>query len=130
MTRLHASLFPPSPPGRGVGGEGGRGFASAFTGAETRTMPKPLFEYKDPLTKLPLGAIFGMSSTGTNPDLLLLIEARRDGEGKLRWEYAHARMTSASVRMRLDETEIWSEKSVSSADFDNWLFYFLRRDFR
>src|SRR5262245_2195517 len=53
-------------------------------GAETRTMAKPLFEYVDPQSKLPLGAIFGMSSTGTNPDLLLLIEARADAEGNPR----------------------------------------------
>jgi hypothetical protein len=35
-------------------------------GAETRTMiPKPIFEYNDPETKLPIGAIFGMSATDT-----------------------------------------------------------------
>jgi hypothetical protein len=99
-------------------------------GAETRTIAKPIFEYLDPETKLPVGAIFGMTSTGTNPDLLLLIEARKDGDGKLRWEYAHARMTSNSVRVRLDNEEIWAEDSVSSAAFENWIFYFLRRDFR
>jgi hypothetical protein len=99
-------------------------------GAETRTMAKPIFEYLDPESKLPLGAIFGMSSTGTNPDLLILIEARADSDGKLRWEYAHARMTSNSVRVRLDNEEIWAEESVSSAAFENWIFYFLRRDFR
>jgi hypothetical protein len=99
-------------------------------GAETRTMAKPIFEYADPRTKLPVGAIFGMTSTGTNPDLLLLIEARPDGDGKLRWEYAHARMTSNSVRVRLDDAEIWAEAGVSSAAFENWIFYFLQRDFR
>ena len=101
-------------------------------GAETRTMPKPIFEYANPETKLPLGAIFGMTSTGTNPDLLLLIEARRDGDGKWRWEYAHARMTSSSVRVRLDDAEVWAEgfAPVSNAVFENWTFYFLRRDFK
>jgi hypothetical protein len=99
-------------------------------GAETRTMAKPIFEYADRESNLPLGAIFGMSSTGTNPDLLLLVEARRDGDGKWRWEYAHARMTSASVRVRLDDADVWAEESVSSAAFDNWIFYFLRREFK
>ncbi|MBI3861395.1 MAG: hypothetical protein HY290_05825 [Planctomycetia bacterium] len=100
-------------------------------GAETRFMVKPLFEYADPDTKLPLGAIFGMTSTGTNPDLLLLIEARRDAEGKLRWEYAHARMTSASIRVRLDDVEVWSQPNMSpsSPGFENWLYYFMDRDF-
>lgn len=99
-------------------------------GAETRTMAKPIFEYPDPETKLPLGAIFGMTSTGTNPDLLLLIEARKGDDGKLRWEYAHARMTSNSVRVRLDDSEVWSETFVpNSAVTDTWTFYFLSRDF-
>jgi hypothetical protein len=101
-------------------------------GAETRTMSKPLFEYADPESKLPLGAIFGMSSTGTNPDLLLLIEARRDGAGAWRWEYATARMTSASLRIRLDEDEIRAEgfAPIQNAVFDNWTFYFLGREFQ
>ena len=99
-------------------------------GAEARTMPKSLFEYSDPETKLPVGAIFGITSTGTNPDLLLLIEARRDGDGRLRWEYAYARMTANGVRLRLDDAEIWTEKAVATAAFDNWIFYFLPRDFQ
>jgi hypothetical protein len=100
--------------------------------AETRTMAKPIFEYSDPASKLPLGAIFGLSATGTNPDLLLLIEARPDGDGKLRWEYAHARMTSASLRVRLDDAEVWSEERapVNNAVFENWTFYFLDREFK
>jgi hypothetical protein len=99
-------------------------------GAETRTMAKPIYEYADPQTKLPLGAIFGMTSTGTNPDLLLLIEVRPDGDGKPRWEYAHARMTSASLRVRLDDAEIWAEEDLPNRDFDNWTYYFLAREFR
>jgi hypothetical protein len=98
-------------------------------GAETRTMAKPIFEYADPESKLPLGAIFGLSSTGTNPDLLLLIEARRDEAGAWRWEYAHARMTSASLRVRLDDDEVWAEGNATPGALDNWIYYFLRRDF-
>jgi hypothetical protein len=105
--------------------------SSGKGGAETRTMAKPIFEYSDPAGGLPLGAIFGMSSTGTNPDLLLLIEARRDADGKWRWEYAHARMTSTSVIVRLDDVEVWAEASVpNNMAFDNWAFYFLRRTFK
>lgn len=98
-------------------------------GAETRTMPKPIYEYADPESKLPRGAIFGMTSTGTNPDLLLIIEARPDADGKLLWQYAHARMTSNSLRVRLDNEDVWGESGVSSAAFENWIFYFLPREF-
>jgi hypothetical protein len=104
--------------------------AAGKGGAETRTMAKPIFAYADPDSMLPLGAIFGMSSTGTNPDLLLLIEARPDGDGALRWEYAHARMTSASLVMRLDDAEVWSEPVVSLRNpmYDNWAVLFLDRE--
>jgi hypothetical protein len=75
---------------------------------------------------------FGMSSTGTNPDLLLLIEARPAAGGQLRWENALARMTSASIRVRLDDVEIWSEAGVppNSPTPENWIYYFLTRSFQ
>ena len=93
-------------------------------------MPTPLFEYNDPNSSLPIGAVFGMTSTGTNPSPLLLIEARPDKQGKLRWEYATPRMTSGPVRFRMDDKEIWSESGVANATFDNWTYYFLAPEFR
>ena len=47
---------------------------------EMRLLSKPIFEYTDPKTHLPLGGIFGMASNGTNPDVLIEIEARHDSE--------------------------------------------------
>ena len=99
-------------------------------GSEARIIPKPIFEYMDPQTKMPLGALFAMSATGTNPDVLLLIEAR-ESQGKLRWEYGHARMTSASVRVRLDDVEVWLAKEGARAGaYDNWMYFFIARPFR
>src|SRR5262249_55921246 len=96
-------------------------------GAETRSMPKPLFEYADTESKLRLGDFFGMTATGTNPDLLLLIEGRRDGDGKLRWEYALARMTAEPAVVRLDGVEVWSEGAspANNTEPGNWIYYFL-----
>ena len=99
------------------------------SGSEARIIAKALFEYEDEATKAPLGAIFGMTSTGTNPSILLLIEARKDKTGTLQWEYALARMTSFSIRARLDDNEIWAEPDAGNGAFENWLYYFLRRDF-
>lgn len=100
-------------------------------GAETRFMTKPIFEYTEPDSMLARGAIFGMSATGTNPDLLVLIEARRDGEGKLRWEYACARMTAEPLIVRLDKAEVWSESSSGANNIapGNWIYFFLPRGF-
>ncbi len=100
-------------------------------GAATRFMAKPIFEYAETESKLPRGAVFGMSSTGTNPDLLLLIEARTDDQGELGWEYAHVRMTSASLIVWLDGVEVWSEGGTASnnAALGNWIYFFLNRSF-
>jgi hypothetical protein len=63
---------------------------------------------------------------------LLLIEARPDGDGKLRWEYALARMTIASLKVKLDETDVWSEEfsDPSNPVLANWTFFFLPRDIK
>jgi len=57
-------------------------------------------------------------------------EVRRDGDGKLRWEYAHARMTAEPVLVRLDGVEVWSEPASgpNSTAPGNWICYFLDRD--
>ena len=43
--------------------EDGKGGSAGW--GEARILAKPLFEYSDPKTKMPRGAVFGMSSTGT-----------------------------------------------------------------
>ena len=100
-------------------------------GAATRFMAKPIFEYAEGESKLPRGAVFGMSSTGTNPDSLLLIEARKNEQGELRWEYAHVRMTAGSLIVWRDGDEIWSERGsrANNPVPGNWIYYFLGRSF-
>lgn len=98
-------------------------------GSEARILSTPLFEYSDPKTKMPWGAIFGISSTGTNPSALLLIEARPDEEGKLQWQYGLARMTTFSVRASLNNVEVWSEPEGNNLESGRWTYFFLRRDF-
>jgi hypothetical protein len=97
---------------------------------EARILPKPLFEYSDPKTKMPRGAVFGMSSTGTNPAALLLIEARPGEAGKLQWHYGLARMTVISVRASLNNVEVWSEPAGNNLESARWTYFFLPRDFR
>ena len=42
----------------------------------------------------------------------------------------HARMTSNSLRVRLDDAEIWAEEDLPNRAFDNWTYYFLAREFQ
>lgn len=92
---------------------------------EMRLLPKPIYEYSDPETKLPIGAVFSLASNGTNPTIFLAIEARRDREGRLGWYHAHTRMTSDPGALRLDEKQIWEFQEVKH---ENWIHFFLRRD--
>jgi hypothetical protein len=94
-----------------------------------RVLPTPIFQYTDPDTKLPLGAIFAMTSTGTNPDVLLLLDARPDADGRLRWHYGIARLTSVGHQVKLDDMVVWDDPSVPTNNpvFETWTFYFLRR---
>jgi hypothetical protein len=96
---------------------------------EARILSKPLFEYSDPKAKMPWGAVFGMSSTGTNPAALLLIEARPGAAGKLQWHYALARMTVISVRASFNDVEIWSEPAGNNLESGRWTYFFLPREF-
>ena len=92
---------------------------------EMRLLPKPTYEYFDPETKLPIGAVFSFASNGTNPTVFLAIEARSDGKGGLSWQHAHTRMTSDYGELRLDSKVIWKFKEVNH---ENWVHFFLRRD--
>ncbi len=90
-----------------------------------RLLPKPIFEYSDPETKLPLGAIFGLADNGTNPTVLIVVEARPKGDGSLAWHYAYSRMTADFGKVAFDETTFWEFEKPT---FDNWMFYFMRRN--
>ncbi len=111
---------------------------SVFSGVQNsnipmRLLPKPVYEYSDPETKLPLGAIFGLADNGTNPSVFVVIEARPTKDGKVAWHHAHSRMTADIGKLTLNEATIWEFKPVNvpndpSTNFDNWMFYFMRRN--
>jgi hypothetical protein len=54
------------------------------------------------------GALFALvSNAGTDPEVLLLIEAR-EVEGKMRWEYACGRFTDWELHMHHKDKEVYS----------------------
>jgi hypothetical protein len=54
------------------------------------------------------GALFTLVSTdGTDPEVLLLIEARTEG-GKPRWEYACGRFSNRDLHVQRKDKEVWS----------------------
>jgi hypothetical protein len=94
-----------------------RRLAQEFTGHETddegkrwdlRLLPAPLFRYPPAGTGVVDGALFTLvSNAGTDPEVLLLIEAREVG-GKARWEYACGRFSDRNLYVQRKGKEVWS----------------------
>jgi hypothetical protein len=94
-----------------------RRLAQEFTGFELdqegkrwelRLLPAPLYRYPSAKTGVIDGALFTLVSTaGTDPEVLLLIEAREEG-GKKRWEYACGRFSDRNLRVQRKGQEVWS----------------------
>lgn len=90
---------------------------------ELRLLPRPLHRYSDDKAGVVDGALF-IFANGTNPEVLLLIEARRS-KGELEWTWAAARMGHAEMHLKLDGEEVWTRPRVSRPRRDEsyWLYY-------
>ena len=54
------------------------------------------------------GAVFAFAQ-GTDPELLVLLEARRSGES-LAWHYAFGSATLFLLEGYVDETQVWTDR--------------------
>lgn len=94
-----------------------RRFAQEFAGHsidrdqkrwELRLLPTPLYRYPATRTGVVDGALFAlMSSAGTDPEVLLVIEAR-EIDGKVRWEYACGRFSDWELHVQRKDKEVYS----------------------
>ena len=54
------------------------------------------------------GAVFAyVWSNGTDPEILLLLECRREKDGMLTWKYGPARFTHRGLRVEHGGQEVW-----------------------
>jgi hypothetical protein len=75
---------------------------------ELRLLPTPLYRYPAAKAGVVDGALFAlMSSAGTDPEVLLLIEANEQG-GKLPWEYACGRFSDWELHVQRKGKEVFS----------------------
>lgn len=74
-----------------------------------RLLSSPLYRYasSEASGKVIDGALFAMVHT-TDPEVLLLIEARKDSSGKMRWVYGLGRMSMVPLRVTLEGNEVWT----------------------
>jgi hypothetical protein len=94
-----------------------RRLAREFTGHETdgegkrwelRLLAAPLYRYSAAEAGVVDGALFTLVSTaGTDPEVLLVLEARKEGE-RTRWEYACCRFSDRDLHVQRKDKEIWS----------------------
>lgn len=85
--------------------------------SQMRMLPQPLFRYEEGGKALD-GALFGFTGTGTNPDLLLIL----DLPIKENWRFGIAGMTAEGLRMRLKDAVVFeSPFTVDQGNvFDTW----------
>jgi hypothetical protein len=72
---------------------------------ELRLLTQPLYRYPTGEGDVVDGALFAFVM-GTDPEVLLLLEARRSSE-KLSWQYGLARMNDCGVTVRHKDQEVW-----------------------
>jgi hypothetical protein len=106
-----------------------RTLAGRFSGQVTvrddksalRLLTTPIFRYSDRDAGVVDGALF-VFAQGTDPELLLLLEARVGTDAHL-WHYALARMTSMPVEASLDERPVWAVENWDRGNPDPRLPY-------
>lgn len=87
--------------------------------SEMRLLPQPIYRYEvsgaGPVVD---GAVFAfLWTTGTDPEVLLVIEARRSGAA-VQWQYAAARFTNQEARLKYQGREVWKVDAASTGIFD------------
>ena len=74
---------------------------------ELRLLPQPIARYSAPDRGIASGGLFALVH-GTDPEIVLLIEARGKDPAAIRWQYAAARLSSSELRMRHRDKQVWS----------------------
>lgn len=90
---------------------------------ELRLLSRPLYRYTDPSRNVQDGALF-VFANGTNPEVILLLEARTDHDNKpLKWYMGFARLGHAEMHVLLDDQSVWTVSRVQprSPNENYWL---------
>ena len=89
-----------------------------------RLLASPLHRFAAPGQNVLDGAVFGLTSNGTNPDVLLVVEALRKEESNARWRYAVVGMTGDAVEVVLKDKTVWKKQYTDGpGDHRSWMWY-------
>jgi hypothetical protein len=81
---------------------------------ELRLLPQPLYRYESTDPDVLDGAVFAfVTSAGTDPEVLLVVEARKaPGPAPLAWHYAVARFSDLTLSVRHKGKEIYKAAPI------------------
>jgi hypothetical protein len=89
-----------------------------------RLLASPLHRFAAPEQNVLDGAVFGLTSNGTNPDVLLVVEALGKEESNARWRYAVVGMTGDAVEVVLKDKTVWKKQYTDGpGDHRSWMWY-------
>jgi len=93
---------------------------------ELRLLPSPVYRYADDKQDIRDGVIFALTTNGTNPAVMIVIELRLGEGDSPEWKYGIVNMTADEVHLRLDEVEVWV--ALRGAPRETWNFFRSRRE--
>jgi hypothetical protein len=86
---------------------------------ELRLLPQPIYHYESAKEDVIDGGMFAFV-LGTDPEILLLLEARKESSGKTAWQFAAGRMQNIELKLKFDDREVWSVSQLEwSTAFDH-----------
>jgi hypothetical protein len=88
---------------------------------ELRMLPTPVYRYESVEDGVVDGAVFAFVH-GTDPEMLLVLEAQDDGSGA-QWQYSLAAMTCWAVQAQLDGEEVWTSPERFAASTSSGLYH-------
>ena len=94
---------------------------------ELRPLARPLHVYSSPRHGVVQGVLCGFAANGTNPDVIVALEAVGEPGEKVEpksWRYGVIRMTTNGVSVKLDNDEVFDRPYVNtSEDRDEWTHF-------
>lgn len=90
---------------------------------ELRLVPAPLHRYQPKSGKVVDGAIFSFAQE-TDPEVLLLLEARRDEAGELSWYFAAARACAWQLQLDYKKNRVWSVQRLRAYPLPQGLSFY------
>jgi hypothetical protein len=100
------------------------------TSDELRPLARPLHEYSSSRHGVLQGVVCGFTANGTNPDVLIALEAVRPTGGQdapRSWRYGVICMTTAAVSVKLDKVEVFTRRYVhTEGNQDTWTHFWER----